>query len=89
MKPSSIGPPKVYLGGKVSQVVLPNGVKAYSFSASQYIHEAIHSVEEYLQQRGMKLSLKKATAPLPTSYSPELDVSPELMPYEASYYTNL
>ena len=23
MKPSSLGPPKVYLGGKVSKVVLP------------------------------------------------------------------
>ena len=52
MKPSSLGPPKVYLGGKVSQVILPNGVKAYSYSASQYLHEAIRGVEDYLEKRG-------------------------------------
>lgn len=86
MKPSSIGPPKVCLGGKVSQVVLPNRVKAYAFSSSQYIHEAINGVEEYLQRKGMIISQKKTLVPLPLNYSPELDISPELMPDKASYY---
>ena len=89
MKPSSLGPPKVYLGGKVSQVILPNGVKAYSYSASQYLHEAIRGVEEYLDKKGRKLSEKRVGTPLPTSYHPELDVSPELMDEEATYYTSL
>ena len=56
MKPSSVGPPKVYLGGKVSQVILPNGVKVYSYSSSQYLHEAVRSVEEHLAKKGLKLS---------------------------------
>ena len=38
MKSTSLRSPKVYLGGKVSQVILPNGVNAYSYSASQYLH---------------------------------------------------
>ena len=89
IKPDSLGPPKVYLGGKVSQVILPNGVKAFSYSASQYLHEAIRGVEEHLAKQGMKLSEKKAATPLPTSYHPELDVSPELVADEAAYYQSL
>ena len=89
MKPSSLGPPKVYLGGKVSQVILPNGVKAYSYSASQYLHEAIRGVEDYLEKRGRKLSGKRVGTPLPANYHPELDVSPELMDDEATYYMSL
>ena len=89
MKPSLLGPQKVYLGGKVSQVILPNGVKAYSYSASQYLHEAIRGVEEYLDKKGRKLSEKRVGTPLPTNYHPELDVSPELMNDEATYYVSL
>ena len=29
LKLNSIGPPKIYLGGKVIKVTLPNGVKAW------------------------------------------------------------
>ena len=32
MKPSSIGPPKIYLGTKMTKVQLPNGVVAYAMS---------------------------------------------------------
>ena len=89
MKPSSLGPPKVYLGGKVSQVILPNGVKAFAYSALQYLHEAIRGVEDYLAKRGRKLSEKKVGTPLPTNYHPEFDVSPELILDEAAYYMSL
>ena len=89
MKPSSLGQPKVYLGGKVSQVVLPNGVKVYSYTASQYLHKAVHGVEEHLVRKGLKLLEKKTGTPLPTTYHPELDVSPELMPDDAAYYQAL
>ena len=89
MKPSSVGPPKLYLGGKVVQVILANGAKAWSFSASQYVHGAIHSIEEYLESRGMNLSEKKALLSLPTNYILELDISPELLPEEAACYQSL
>ena len=89
MKPTSVGPPKVYLGGKVLQVILPNGVKTFSYSASQYLHETVRGVEEHLVKKGLKLSEKNAETPLPIYYHPELDVSPELMHDEAVYYQSL
>ena len=46
VKEASIGPPDIYLGGKVSKVKLENGVSAYSsFSASQYVQAAVNNVE--------------------------------------------
>ena len=88
IKESSIGPPSIYLGGKMSEVVLPNGVKAHAFSPSQYVQEAVNNVEKHLAQRNMKLK-KKATAPITTAYRPELDASPELDPTDAAYYQSV
>ena len=85
LKPGSIGPPKIYLGGKVSEMILPNGEKAWAFSASQYVQEAVKNLEKQLEERGMKLTVK-ASAPIASGYRPELDVSPELDPDDASHY---
>ena len=82
LKEESIGPPTVYLGGRVCKVQLENGVWAWSFSSSQYVQSAVKNVEEYLR-RPENSHLKipsKAETPVTTSYRPELDVSPELMP---------
>ena len=88
IKESSIGPPDIYLGGKMTQVTLPNGVKAHAFSSSQYVQEAVKNVESYLAKRYMKLK-KKATAPITTGYRPELDATPELNPSDAAYFQSL
>ena len=88
LKENSIGPPKIYLGGKVSKVDLPSGIWAYSFSSSQYVKEAIKNVEQYLDKKNMKLN-RKASAPLSPGYRPELDQSRELDPKEAAYYQSL
>ena len=45
IKPASLGRPKTYLGGTVSKIQLPNGVHAWAFSSSQYVHESVKSVE--------------------------------------------
>ena len=37
LKEESIGPPTVYLGGRVCKVQLENGAWAWSFSSSQYV----------------------------------------------------
>ena len=89
IKPASIGPPKTYLGGRVSNIQLPNGVHAWSFSSSQYVHEEVKSVEEHLEKRGKKLMSKKPGTPIPTSYSPDLDITPELISTDAAYYQSL
>ena len=88
MKESSIGPPKIYLGGKMSKVQLPNGVIAHAFSASQYIQEAVKNLEEQLQRHNRQLA-RKVVSPMLESYRPELDASPDIDSREASYYQSL
>ena len=89
IKPASLGPPKTYLGRTVSKIHLPNGVHAWAFSSSQYVHEAVKSVEEHPENRRKKLMSKKLGTPIPTSYSPELDITPELISTDAAYYQSL
>ena len=48
MKKDSIDTPRLYLGGKISQVQLPNGVIAYALNMSQYVQEAIKILKELL-----------------------------------------
>ena len=67
MKPESIGPPKLYLGEKLSTIYLPNGVTAWAISASKYIQNVLKNIEATLKQHG--LSLRRGTnSPLPGSY---------------------
>ena len=51
LKESSIGPPKLYLGGHVRKVELDNGAKAWAFSSSQYVQAAVKNVESYLEKK--------------------------------------
>ena len=41
LRTGSVGPPKIYLGSKISQVQLLNGVSSWEISASRYIQEAV------------------------------------------------
>ena len=91
LKEESVGIPKIYLGGHLRKVQLENGVKAWAFSSSQYVQAAVRNVEEHLQKdpdNRWKLP-RKADTPMSTNYRPELDVSQELEPDEASYYQSL
>ena len=91
LKEESIGPPTVYLGGRVHKVQLENGVWAWSFSSSQYVQSAVKNVEAYVRRpenSHLKIALK-AEAPLMTSYRPELDVSSELTLRDSTYYQSL
>jgi hypothetical protein len=92
LKEESIGPPNIYLGGKVRKVDVKDGSsKCWAFSSSQYVQAAVKNVEEYLSKRddvNWKLP-QKAETPLRTSYRPELDVSPELPPTDAAYFMSL
>ena len=91
LKEESIGPPTLYLGGRMRKVQLENGVWAWAFGSSQYVQAAVKNVESFIsKEENKRLKLpKKAETPLQTSYRPELDVSPELDPTEAAYYASL
>ena len=88
LKEESIGKPTQYLGGKLREVTLDNGVSAWSFSSTQYVQAAVKNVEEYLSSKGEKL-VAKAPTPLSNGYRPEIDMSPELESADASYYHSL
>ena len=77
MKPNLIAVPHIYLGAKISKVRLPDGIKAWAMRSSKYVQEAIKNVKAWLEKRDRKLSSRCST-PLPTSYCPELGISPEL-----------
>ena len=88
LKKESVGAPKLYLGAKVTQVQLPNGVVAWALSSSQYAQDAVRNVETHLKRKGMTLR-KGTNSPLAASYRPECDVSPELSSHDSSYYASL
>ena len=85
MKPGSVGPPKLYLGAKVSKIQLPNGVEAYAVITSQYVQKSVKNIERHLTSKGMCLN-RGGTAPLSPGYRPDLDASPDLDLHDASYY---
>jgi Reverse transcriptase (RNA-dependent DNA polymerase) len=87
-KPESIKPPDQYLGGKLRQVQLENGVFAWAYGSSQYVQAAVKNVEQYLAIHNLSLPLRAKT-PLPTTYRPEHDVTPALDPKEAGHYQSL
>ena len=90
MKQDSIKPPDLYLGGRIRQVTLDNGVKAWAFGSSQYVKYAVKNLEEYLKKQGKKpLPTKGHHNPLTCEYRSVIDISQELDPQDASYYQSL
>ena len=83
-----VGPPKLYLGNKVRKATLDNVAQAWVFSLSQYVQNAVHNVEEYLQKVGKTLP-KKETSPLTANYQSEIGISVELEAVMASHYQSL
>jgi hypothetical protein len=90
LKPDSIGPPTTYLGAQVEPFTLPDGVTVWSMSARKYVKESIRNVRQMLMDDGgLNLPACKSSAPIPTDYRPELDVSRELDDQMASRYQQL
>ena len=88
MKPGSAGPPKIYLGAKISNIQFPNGVEAYAVINNQYAQEAAKNIEQHLTAKIMRLN-RGGMAPLSPGYCPELDANPELELQDATYYQSL
>jgi hypothetical protein len=88
LRKESIGPPSNYLGGKLREITLENGVRAWAFGSCQYVQSAVMNVEEHHMKAGEKLPYKAPT-PLSNGYRPEIDVSPELGEKDASHFHSL
>jgi hypothetical protein len=87
MKDGSIEKPNFYLGAKLRQVTMSNGVIAWEMSSRKYIKAAVENVQEHMETNfgGHKLA-KKATMPLRLGYKAELDDTPELDAEKANFY---
>jgi hypothetical protein len=87
MKECSIQVTTFYLGAKLKNNVLPNGMVAWGMSSRKYVHSAVQNVQEYLEAiPGDQKLLKKASGPFSGGYKPELDESPELNPIRMILY---
>eukprot|EP00980_Cylindrotheca_fusiformis_P002746 scaffold640_cov69-Cylindrotheca_fusiformis.AAC.1 len=50
-KAESVGPPEIYLGGRLRKVVLENGVNAWAFGLSQYVQASVANVKQYIEKK--------------------------------------
>ena len=89
LKPGSVGPPKIYLGGRVRKVELDNRVEAWAFSVLQYVRAAIKNVETYIGKKDRWNISKSAETPMVTTYRFELYVYSVLVPHDVLYYMSL
>ena len=78
MKESSIGDPDTYLGCKLKEHIMPNGVSAWLQSPSKYIQEAVKNAEVYFKDEFNMPFTKKVTSPFSPNYRPELDATEPL-----------
>ncbi len=88
LREESIGPPSQYLGGKLCEVTLENGAKAWAFGSCQYVQAAVCNVEDHLAKTREKLPYQAPT-PQSSGYRPEIDVSPESGDTDSSHFHSL
>jgi hypothetical protein len=51
LKPSSVGDPDIYLGAKLKQTRLPNGVWAWGISPSKFVAQAVKNCQTHLTKK--------------------------------------
>jgi len=75
LKPSSVGDPDKYLGAKLHQKRLTNGVWAWGLSPSIYVHQAVKNCVSHLSEKfvGKYRLPKRADNPFPADYCAETD----------------
>ena len=88
LKEPSIAPPTQYTRNNVSQVTLENGTKCWSFSSSRYTQSHVNNIEIHLHRKGETFPPREKY-PWSSGYRPETDISPELLLFDAAYYTLL
>ena len=91
LMPTSVGDLDIYLGAKLKETQLPNGIWAWGLSPSKYVNQAVRNTETQLLEEfngRFRLPLK-ADNPFPTTHEPETDVSDPLDPSLSSFYAHL
>jgi hypothetical protein len=91
LKPSSVGDPDTYLGAKLKETRLPNGVMVWGLSPSKYVIQAVKNCQLHLTEKlAGKYSIPaRADNPFPVDYDPSTDQSDLLDPDCSSFYQHL
>ena len=86
-----MGAPKTYLGTKLKQTTLANGIQAWGMPPSKYVQEATKTCRKHLtiNFNGQYKLPKSAENPFPLNYSPETDVTEVLDTDMANYFQSL
>jgi hypothetical protein len=88
LKPNSVGDPDIYLGAKLKETQLPNGVMAWGLSPSKYIVQAVKNCQLHLTEKlaGRYSISARADNPFPVDYDLSNDLSDLLDPDCSSFY---
>jgi hypothetical protein len=91
LTPSSVGNPDIYLGAKLKEMKLPNGVMAWGLSPSKYVVQAVKNCQLHLTEKlaGNYSIPARADNPFPVDYDPSTDLSNLLDPDCSSFYQHL
>ncbi len=91
LKPSSVGDPDIYLGAKLKETLLPNGIWAWGLSPSKHIAQAIKNCETHLTEKlgGRYKIPAKTDNPFPVDYDLMTDLSDPLDANCTSLYQHL
>ncbi len=91
LKPSLVGDPDIYLGAKLKQTLLPDGVWAWGLSPSKYVAQAVKNCQMHLtEELGGKYKIPvKADNPFPVYYDSLTDLSDPLDAKCPSFYQHL
>jgi hypothetical protein len=91
LKPNSVGDPDIYLGAKLKQTRLPNGVWAWGLSPSKYVAQAAKNCQTYLTEKlnGKYKIPSRADNPFPVNYCPDTDLTDHLDKDCSSFFMHL
>ena len=91
LKPSSVGDPDIYLGAKLKQTRLPNGVWAWGLSPSKYVAQAARNCQTHLADKldGKYKLPPRADNPFPVNYCPDTDLTDHLDDDCSSFFMHL
>ncbi len=82
LKGGSVGDTDIYLGARLSEVKLNNGMWCWVLSPSKYVQEAVWNCSKHLKSNydGHYELCKNAPNPFALAYYPQLDITPLCSP---------
>ena len=95
LKEGSVKKPDLYLGSQIEEFKILNSDEPdktrWAFSAENYVHNAVKTVEDALREIQMTFCGKnlKCRTKLPSGYKPELENSAYLDPQRINFYQGL